>query len=175
MTVRFASPGARLLSVALLLLACSTESLAQQGRIPSGTRVRILAPAFADTLMVGTIGILRVDGKLALALLPEAGDRTDWILIPSSEIGRLEVSRGHPSDAREGALVGAVFGGLAGAYLVSRTECSRDTPDLFNFCGPSIVLGSLAGGGAGAMIGTMWGASRITGPERWQVRPVPSR
>jgi hypothetical protein len=168
MTIASARPGSRLLSVALLLLACSTDAIAQHGRIQPGTRVRILAPALADTLMVGNVRTLLVGGKIALALVPEASDRTDWILVLGSAISRLEVSRGFPSEAGAGALSGALAGGVASAYLASRTDCSF-------VCGAVIMLGGLAGGGAGALIGAVWGGYRITGPERWQVHPVPGR
>lgn len=109
-----------------------------------GTRVRVAAPAVADTLLIGNVAVFRAD-TLTLSF---GGRQPELIRIPVPSIERLEVSIGK----RDGLarLVGAGLG-FGGGYLLARILASSGSSG----GGANIGLGflPLLGIPAGALLG----------------------
>lgn len=106
---------------------------AQSGpMLTPGTRVRVAAPAVADTLLIGDVAVFSAD-TLTLTF---GGRRPQLIPIPVPSIERLEVSVGRRDALAR--LVGAGIG-FGGGYLLAR---------LLSSSGPS-------GGGANIGVGLL--------------------
>jgi hypothetical protein len=137
---------------------------AQSGQmLTSGTRVRIAAPAVADTLLVGLVAF-HVGDTLTLA---PATRRAQLMEVPLLSIERLEVSRGqrlNGSNAALGAILGGGAGALGGYAAASLSSCSGIA------CGAGEAVGAIAGGVVGSLLGALLGAEIGLGPERWEER-----
>lgn len=152
-----------LLSAALLACAALPAGVHGQEEVRPGTRVRILAPAAADTLIKGTV--VAVDSA-ALLLYP-GGDRAG-LRVPLGEIRRVEVAGDPHVWRRRGRLWGSVAGAGAAYYLAGGAEVDCTG------CGGAQVLAMLAGAGVGALVGTILGFNADAGREPWRQVPVPA-
>ncbi|MBA4158944.1 MAG: hypothetical protein H0X65_15915 [Gemmatimonadetes bacterium] len=149
---------ARTSALFALLVGLPAELLAQ--RVPhlgTGTPVRVLAPALADTLLIGKVKVSFAADTLVL--LPSAN--TSAINVPHAAIVRLEVNR-----RRSRWLEGFVLGGGIGAaslYFAASRDTSCDM-----VCGAGQAVGALAGGVLGGLLGAAVGSEIKTGPDRWK-------
>lgn len=129
-------------------------------------RVRVTSPThFGDQPRTGT---LVTRDQASLTFLPD-GKGGQPVTIATDDVKRLEIGEGRRHHAWTGAagfgLVGGVLGGLAGAQLAS-----MENPD--NAAGGA-VLGALALGGTGFVIGMFIGG--LSEYEHWEPVPVAPR
>ncbi|HEY0015458.1 MAG TPA: hypothetical protein VGC13_04040 [Longimicrobium sp.] len=153
-------PAIRLCRLAAAGLACAALLLAVpclngQTTVQPGVRVRILAPATADTLLTGTVVAF---DSAALLLAPESGRA--GVHVPLATIRRLEVAQ---QRSHEAGLWGLVLGGAAGYALMS-TECSG-----VGGCNHVRTLGLVGGAAVGMLLGNLFGGG---GGDRWRTVPV---
>jgi hypothetical protein len=148
---------AALVACALLLAApCVVDAQAPVG---PGTRVRILAPSAADTLITGTV--VAIDSA---SLLLAAGFDTAGVHVPLSAIRRLEVAADRGRSGGTAGLVGLLLGGAAGYVLFSgcgHAEACTDTR----------TIGIAGAAVAGMLMGNLIG--RNAGGDSWRTVPVP--
>lgn len=152
-------PGRAVLLVCAALLALPSASPGQQTPVQPGTRVRLLAPSTADSLVTGTV--VAIDSA---SLLLAVGFDTAGVHVPLAAIRQLEVE----ADPRDTAQRGGLWGMLAGAgaaYLVL-SPCSSPTDG----CGSYRALGTAAGAVAGMLVGRRIGGATARG--RWRFVPV---
>ncbi|HEU4882767.1 MAG TPA: hypothetical protein VFT45_10990 [Longimicrobium sp.] len=148
---------ATLLGCAMLLAApCAADA---QAAVEPGTRVRILAPSAADTLITGTLVAIDSGSLLLAAEFDTAG-----VHVPLSAIRRLEVSAG-PRWAGAGGLLGLLVGGAAGYVLFSGCGYAEA-------CTDTRTIGTAGGAVAGMLLGNVIG--RNAGRNSWRTVPVPS-
>ena len=132
-----------------------------QTPVQPGTRVRILAPSTADTLIIGTV--TAVDSA---ALLLSADVDTAGVHVPLAHIRRLEVAQAPHDRRRQDGLVGLVLGAVAG-YALMASGCSRG-PE----CDDMRAVGVVGGAAVGMLLGNLFGRG---GGDRWRTVPVFSR
>ena len=146
-----------LLSLALALLLLTSSASAQTHPILStGSKVRITAPKFSDTPVLGKISYLKPD---TLVLNPRRFLEQD---IPLHAITLLEINLQQPlgQSLRSGAFKGAL---LASGYVAyaAKDACHRSLTS----CNGEQVLKAVLGGAAlGGLIGAIVGASNR---DRW--------
>jgi hypothetical protein len=152
---------------AVLVLAPSTDAIAQAQPLLPGQRVRVTAPTLGINKQVATFQTLEND------MLVMSADST--MRCPIAAVIRLDVHRGQKSRigkaALIGSLVGASVGAAAGAVLAGRCEGSTSHlvgPD----CGPGYIgAGAVVVGGVGALVGVGIGA--LSGPtHKWEEIPL---
>ena len=145
------------------LLACAAllavpAAASAQTTVQPGVRVRILAPATADTLLTGTVVAF---DSAALLLAPGSGQA--GVHVPLATIRRLEVAR---QRSREAGLWGLLLGGAAGYALISPCGLGLDhASDCHNGRGAGVV----AGAAVGMLLGNLFAGS---GGERWRTVSV---
>jgi hypothetical protein len=133
--------------------------------VDAGSRVRIAAPVFGPKSQVGTVVSLTRD-----TLVLRQGSSVATRSVATSDITRLEVSKGTYTRKGKGALWGLLIGAGTGAVLgYALYEEPKCDPQNFFGCGPSIVgpdskgsnavYSGVAGGIVGAVIGTLVGSS----------------
>jgi uncharacterized protein YcfJ len=157
-------PLTRLRRLAAATLACAAllltvpSALSAQTPVQPGTRVRILAPSTADTLIIGTVTAID-----SAALLLSADVDTAGVHVPLAHIRRLEVAQAPRDRRRQAGLAGLVLGAVAG-YGVMASGCSRG-PE----CDEMRAVGVVGGAAVGMLLGSLFGRG---GGDRW--RPVPA-
>lgn len=170
-SLRCLSLGSRRLTViAVLAAAGATAAAAQtaaQSAIPvaPGTRVRVSA----TNLVAPIIGsYLEQRGDTAV-FIEEGGGRGLWSLT-LTQITKLEQSSGDRRSNRPYLIKGAVFGAPAGllASLIALKAFSPDSGKEWDRF-PTYAIGTLAGAGVGAAIGSRFAR------ERWSDVPLPRR
>jgi len=145
--------------------------------VDAGSRVRIAAPALGPKSQVGTVVSLTKD-----TLVLRQGSSVATRSVATSDITRLEVSKGSYTRKGKGALWGLLIGAGAGAVLgYALYEEPKCNPPSFG-CGPVIVgpdskgsnavYSGVAGGIVGAVIGTLVGSSSR---DRWAPATVGTR
>lgn len=150
----------------------SSISQAQMQSIKEGDRVRIYAPTVSKRAVTGMIDSI---SPSAIAVMT----KKSTVVIPNTSISRLSVSRGKKRNIGKGIGIGAVSGGL---ILGITTLATNPPPDQCGsdselFCGTfeisdgeaftiGAVLGVLAGGAIGAIVGA------ATQTDRWEKIPV---
>ncbi|HEX8319352.1 hypothetical protein [Longimicrobium sp.] len=155
----------RIRRVRAALLICAAllaepGALDAQTSVAPGTRVRILAPSLADTLIAGTV--IEIDSaSMLLAPWGPGGVRT----VTLRDIDRLEV-RG-PASMTASVLRWMVAGAVAG-YAVCHAASGSPHANCPR------AGGAAAGGTMGVMLGLAIG-SRSRGAGRWRPVPVPGR
>ena len=138
--------------------------------IQPGNWVRVSAPDAGDLRVVG---LFSGHDSQRIGVKPQGEQNTVWIrLTPST---RIEQSSGQESHVVEGALIGLLFGGIAGGVIASATheECvSEGWFDCFMAVSKkdATIIGSLAGGLLGAGVGAVIGWAIKT--ERWEEVPL---
>ena len=155
-----------------MALACATLRHATgQAQPLVGQRTRISVTNRTPSQLIGTLLQVRSDSVVVQA-------QQEQIIIPRSQIARIEVSRGQRSAIGKGARIGALSGLLGGlvagtiacaSYDIAEGTClnSNDGGQIA-FLAP-VGLGLLGGLGIGSLIGL---ASHT---ERWEVRPLPEQ
>ncbi|HEV3052231.1 MAG TPA: hypothetical protein VGX50_18115 [Longimicrobium sp.] len=156
-------PLTRLRRLAAASLACAAflavpPALSQQAPVQPGTRVRILAPSTADTLIIGTVTAID-----SAALLLSADVDTAGVHVPLAHIRRLEVAHAPHDRRRQAGLVGLVLGAVAG-YALMASGCSRD-PE----CDDMRAVGVVGGAAVGMLLGNLFGRG---GGDRWRTVPT---
>lgn len=152
---------------AALILACLAAlgpvPLPGQGAVQPGTRVRILAPATADTLITGTVTAID-----SAALLLAADFDTRGVHVPLADIQRLEVAQDPAYARRQAGLWGLLLGGAAG-YALGSTQCNdgwgcndERTAGIVGGAAVGMLLSNLFAGGGG----DRWRTVRVFGPGR---------
>jgi hypothetical protein len=143
------------------LLAIAPVSLQAQAQVESGSRVRVTAPALADTAF--TARVISVEhGALLLAVK----DDTAATQVPFSAIRGLEVARDRGARRRSVTTWTSVAGAVAGyilAFPPGRGECT-DGCDIVR------LMGIVAGGTTGALAGLIFTAGE---PDVWTPARVP--
>ena len=155
-----------------LALACATLRHATgQAQPLEGQRTRISVTNRTPSRFIGTLLQVRSDSIVVQA-------EQQQIIIPRSQVTRVEVSRGQRSALGKGALIGALSGLLGGlvagsvacaSYDIAEGTClnSNDGGQVAFFA--PVGLGLLGGLGIGSLIGL---ASHT---ERWEIRPLPEQ
>ena len=121
--------------------------------------------------LIGTLLQIRSDSIVLQA-------QQEQIIIPRSQVTRVEVSRGQRSAIGKGARIGALSGLLGGlvagsvacaSYDIAEGTClnSNDGGQVALFA--PVGLGLLGGLGIGSLIGL------ASHSERWEVRPLPEQ
>jgi hypothetical protein len=145
-------------------------------RVDTGSRVRIAAPVFGPKKQVGTVVSLTRD---TLGL--RQGANTASLLVATSDITALEVSRGRHTRKAKGALWGLLIGAGSGAILgytmYKPPECTNQGFGCIVFIGPdskssNAVWSGVAGGILGLLVGTLVGQSST---ETWVPGTVGAR
>jgi hypothetical protein len=157
----------RTLLLAVSCFAIAVPARAQDGpALAAGARVRITVPSRNVTKQVGTLQAVLAD-TLVIDLL---GARLGELLrVPLDSVTRLDVSDGRHRQTGRGAGIGFLAGAAVGAILGPLTmEC----PDYGCDTSPAVaaVVGGLALGGLGALVGLGIGAA--TTSETWKEVPV---
>lgn len=142
---------------ALLAAPCAADA---QTPVGPGTRVRILAPSAADTLITGTV--VAIDSA---SLLLAAGFDTAGVHVPLAHIRRLEVARDPAYGRRQAGLWGLLLGGAAG-YALMYSQCSEGWG-----CDRYQGAGIVGGAAVGMLLGGLFG--RGSGGDSWRTVPVP--
>ncbi len=156
--VKGSLPSGRVKGLATLLaLALASPLWAQEGTAPApGARIRVTLEGEEARSRIG-----RYEAVRDTALVLRSGDSAQ--LIPMSRVRRLEVSRGRKPSTVGGA-IGAVLGGLSGAFAAG---CLANRDDYGVLCGgqddTKLVDGGLVGGAVGATVGALLGRR-----DRWQ-------
>src|SRR5713101_1359697 len=143
-------------SVGLGLLVIGGQLDAQ---VSPGSSLRILA----DSQYEGTL--VRAEGS-QLVLVRGAG--RDTVRVPLTDVRAIAVWQQRGTALREGALIGAFLGMVAGAYIGARSytnKCPRETLACVDLVGAEArtVEGAGFGGLAGALAGGVIGALIPTG------------
>jgi hypothetical protein len=149
---------ARTCALLALLVGLPAELLAQRvPRLRTGTPVRVLAPAVADTMLIGKVQVSIAAETLVLLRSGNASA----IDVPHAAIIRLEVNR-RRSHWAEGFLLGGGVGAASLYYVASRnTNCDM-------LCGAEEAVGAIAGGVLGGLLGASVGSGIKRGPDRWK-------
>ena len=138
--------------------------LAAQPSLRPGARIRVRTTA--DTLAatpaewrVGT-----VVSSTARALILRPAPLADSVVVPMTEIRRIDLSLGQPSHRRTGAVIGgllsgAAFVGLACAFSDGSCRVGDNVGGFLGYYAVGAVPGALVGGALGA---------RHRGRERWE-------
>lgn len=142
------------LFAALLAAPCAADA---QTLVQPGTRVRILAPPTADTLIIGTITAID-----SAALLLAADFDTAGVHVPLAHIRRLEVAQDPRHGRRQAGLWGLFLGGAAG-YALLALDCSQGPG-----CKDIRAAGVVGGAAVGMLLGTVFGRG---GGDRWRAVP----
>jgi hypothetical protein len=150
---RLAAAG--LACAALLAAPCAADA---QTPVVPGARVRILAPAAADTLITGTV--VAIDSA---SLLLAADFDTAGVHVPLAHIRRLEVARDPAYARRQAGLWGLLLGGAAG-YALGYSYCSEGWG-----CDRYHGAGVVGGAAVGMLLGNLFGGR---GGESWRRVPV---
>ncbi|MBW3570613.1 MAG: hypothetical protein KY467_05865 [Gemmatimonadetes bacterium] len=147
-----------------LILACLAAlipaALCGQEAVGPGARVRILAPATADTLITGTVAAIDSASLLLAADFDTAGAH-----VPLAHIRRLEVAQDPAHGRRRAGLWGLLLGGAAGYALMS-SRCSDGWG-----CDDYRAAGVVGGAAVGMLLGGLFG--RGSGGDSWRTVPVP--
>ena len=143
----------RALLVVLLLCVTAIQAEAQVRvtGLPTGTRVRVVAPEVLPSRFTGGAAGIRGD---TLLLMRGNND----VAVPFGSVRSLEISRGR--DRLRGGAIGLLAGAAAGLAWGAAvdTQCSE-------YCF-GLVIGPLLGAPTGAVIGALFGK------ERWERIPV---
>ena len=138
--------------ILIAFLGFSTNGIyAQPDSIYKGDSVRVTAPNFLDTRIVGKLMGLRNDS------LQVHTYKQDFF-IPLCRITKLEVALGKKSNTEKGLIIGALVGGIGLAIILAiavsdkQDEWFMPTPSEAFRAG--FLFGSLLGGLAGAIIGS---------------------
>lgn len=150
---RFAAAG---LACAALFLA--VPCLNGQTTVQPGVRVRILAPATADTLLTGTVVAFDSAALLLAADFGRVG-----VHVPLAHIRRLEVAEDPAHGRRQAGLWGLLLGGMAG-YALGSTRCSDGWG-----CSDYRAMGVVGGAAVGMLVANLLG--RGSG-DRWRTVPA---
>ncbi len=147
-------------------------SATAQVPIRPGARVRVTRPPIcrANTICVGRAPRQRVGTFLAwrsdTIVVQSNGDT---LSVPVDLVTRLDVVRGQKSNTIEGAIIGLLVGGVAGAAMVyaSDQECESPRGEFFS-CTVDIspLGGALSVGLTGGVVGALIGLEIQT--DRWQ-------
>jgi hypothetical protein len=131
--------------------------LAQSRELEPGVRVRVTAPSFQLSPLIGSFQEL--DARLSRLTLLTGGDEVE---IPISAVRQLEVSQGTRSYAGLGAAIGLGAGLTYATTLVILGEGAMS--------GDLLYLGYWIAGGTGALVGAIVGS--LVETERWEEVPV---
>lgn len=125
--------------------------VAQRHSISSGDTIRVTAPEYFPYSIVGNFITIKND-----SLHFQINKRL--FTIPLQQVTKLEVPRGKKSNTKKGAKIGAIAGGLGfgviAAISVSGEQDGWLTPTPGQAFLGGLILGSLGGGGIGAIIGS---------------------
>jgi hypothetical protein len=150
--------------VLAVLLAAGPVALHAQARVESGSRVRVTAPALADTAVTG-----RVISIESASLLLAVKDDTAATQVPFSGIRSLEVARDGGARRRSVTTWTSIAGAVAG-YLLAAPPWGDGCPG--DGCGTA----RLGGLGAGAVVGGLFGfVISAGGAEVWVPARVPGQ
>jgi hypothetical protein len=127
--------------------------------VQPGTRVRILAPSTADSLIIGTVTAIDSDALLLSVRFDTAG-----VHVPLAHIRRLEVAQDPGHRSRQAGLWGLLAGAAAGFVLLG-ADCSTGDP----YCDETRAVGVVGGAAVGMLLGGLFGRR---GGDRWRVVPV---
>jgi hypothetical protein len=141
----------------LLALLVASPLLAQEPVLEEGLRVRVTAPALSEGPLVGTYGGIRDDGSLLLG-------ENRWA-IPSSALEKVEVYAGTGANFWKGAAIGAISGGLLGAFIGLTWPGPSDFGHVAAGFLVGVPVGGLVGGGVGAVVHT----------EKWEPVELPAK
>lgn len=157
--------------VALAIVATATQAGAAeaQGIGPSqlprvGDRVRIIAPSLRDDRYVGRVEGLPRDSilldtagvrrRLGFETGPVLVEEFRRVTIPTSAIQSIDISAGRTH--RRSTVKGIIIGALAGGALFGATNLPEINPGFSDFidgAGVGVVVGGLAGGVVGYLLG----------------------
>ena len=150
--------------------------VARRGLLAPGARVRLYASQTADGRYGRFAGsVVRSDSD---SLVLRTADAVR-VAAPWPSITRLEVSRGRKSHGGRGAAFGALIGIPLGAVvgLATYEECVPQGGSWIDFScfmvpseGQTALIGAILGGGGGALLGWIIGASSKT--DRWEEVPL---
>lgn len=144
-----------LLLPSLALMPGAVPASAQISERPSGTRVRVTAPALLPRPIAGPL-LARTDDALTLGL----ADQAVRLTIPMTAIAGIEESGGH---ARlRSALTGAKVGALAAGSLLALTGYAAEPGGWGRLFA---VAGFATGLAVGAPVGA--GVGALAAPEQW--------
>jgi hypothetical protein len=158
---------ARTLVMATALLSPCCLTAQQLSGVEPGHRVRLtLMPDPGTDRVTQIVGTLIRLGPDSIAVYDQ--ERLAVVAAALGAARRLEASRGRPSRAGRGALIGLAAGGIAAGLIVCAAEdCSSSGGDFGGVVvGILGVGGGLAGAGVGALVGAM------IRPERWETIPL---
>ncbi len=140
-----------------LVLTSSVDLSAQEGLLVApGDSVRVTAPTVAPDPLVGTLVSLGAD-----ACVLEVAGHAEPLRLPLASVTGLEVRREGESQTANGAFLGALFGGVAGAGIgiaMCSGGCEAEVPQV------AAVYGGI-GAGLGLLVGLSIGSE--SGPDRW--------
>ena len=152
------------ITLALTLPLAAAFPLGAQPPLRPGARVRVrrAADTAAATPAEWRIGTVVSSTREALVLRPAA--LADSVVVPMSEIRRIDISLGRPSHRTSGAVIGALLSGAAFVGLAcafSDGSCSIGG-NVGGFLG-YYAVGAVPGAFVGAALG-----ARHPGRERWR-------
>jgi hypothetical protein len=159
--------------VLLTLLGMTTPAPARAVQagdsLPTGTTIRLVAPAVAPGTLTATV--LALDHDTLLLKVP---GEAAGLVIPLAGVERLEVYRGRTSGVAAmlgGGLAGLAVGGAAGWVLGPALCQAADDPDDPSCPGESVrtqrIVGAVVLGLLGSAYGVTVGARQRR--ERWQI------
>lgn len=162
--------GALALALAAAPTAAGRLAAQELPAIQPGMRVRLtLQPDPRADRLTRVVGTLMRLGPDSVAVYDQ--ERLAVVTAALGAARRLEASRGRPSRAGRGALIGLVAGaagGVAAGLIVCAAEaCSSSGGD---FAGIVVGVLGVGGGLAGAGVGALAGA--LIRPERWETVPL---
>jgi hypothetical protein len=143
------------------LLAAGPASVHAQARVESGSRVRVTAPALADTAVTG-----RVITVESASLLLAVKDDSAATQVPFSAIRSLEVARDRGARRQSVTTWTSVAGAVAG-YILAFPPGSGSCTD---GCGIARLMGLVVGAAAGGLAGLLFTAGE---PDVWIPARVP--
>jgi hypothetical protein len=147
-----------LLVTSLAIAPLAAVASQEPAVINPGDRVRVTAPSVLGGPFAGTVLTRDPD-----SLVVQGG--TETRRLPLASITRLDLSRGRKSHTLLGAGVGFLVGAGVGGALFASDPYSCD--EVHSAC---IVLGAVALGAAGALVGAVTGA--LVRTERWAEVPL---
>ncbi|MDH3290979.1 MAG: hypothetical protein OEO20_07595 [Gemmatimonadota bacterium] len=169
----------RVLFPCVVMLACPLGSaLGQVANLQPGERVRVTAPAYDLRRTPATFRAMR-SGSLHLDFTRKRLDHggvvvdSPAVAVPLAMVSRLEAPAGRRSNWDKGARAGALVGGGVGLLLgVAYAACDDSwvCPQSGGEKIGAVVVGAVAVGFAGGLVGTMIGA--LSSRDAWRDVPL---